>query len=166
MKLLLIGILLLFLKEETVELHPIHLTVINMEYNDATDVFEILIRVFTDDFEAVINKDYGKELKINDNSEESKVYIDKYLKQHFRIYFNTKFMGEKYKISKITHNSEKNTTEIVYILKHKTPGKIKIENTLFKAYFRDQKNLFIFTCGKTQEAFKFDRNETEFEFKL
>ena len=154
------------ISRSTIE-HPIHLSVINMEYDENKEEFEMLIRVFTDDFEAIINKELKTSIKlVNNNTKENYIYIDKFLKKHIKVYFNNKYISGKMKIFKIEDDVEKNTTEVIYKFKHKIPKKVNIINSLFLGYFRDQKNLFIFTCGKTQEAFKFDRKKTEFEFKI
>lgn len=147
--------------------HPVHISVINLEYSESTKNFNLLIRVFTDDFEAVINKDQKLNIKLEENSlSTNRKYIDTYIQSNFKLFFNNKNVTNKLVSKKIELNRKKNTTEIFYNLKIKVPKKIRVVNTLFKGFFRDQKNLFIFTCKNTQEAVKFDRSKIQSEFTL
>ena len=145
--------------------HPVHISVINLEYSESSQNFDLLIRVFTDDFEAVINKDQKINIRLKKNTISSnRKFIDRYIHSNFILFFNNKNVTNKLISYKIELNEDENTTEIFYKIKYKIPKKVKVVNTLFKGFFRDQKNLFIFTCKNTQEAVKFDRSKIQSEF--
>ena len=145
--------------------HPVHLSVINMEYSIENQGFEILVRVFTDDFESVINNDQKTNIKINKTTiSKNQIYIDRYIRSNFKIYLNNNNVTNRLLSYKTILNSEENTCELFYKFKSKIPKKVKVINTLFKGFFRDQKNLFIFTCRNSKEAVKFDRSKTQSEF--
>ncbi|MCD4794172.1 MAG: hypothetical protein K8R54_13120 [Bacteroidales bacterium] len=163
-KLLLLIISILSVSDTAV-VHPVHISIINLEYSVSNQEFDLLIRVFKDDFEAVINKDQKINIKLNENTIlKNRKFIDRYIHNNFKIYFNNKNVTNNITSYKVLINEDENTSEIFYKFKSKIPKKIKVINTLFKGFFRDQKNLFIFTCNNTQEAVKFDRSKIQSEF--
>ncbi len=163
-KLLLLIISILSVSDTTVE-HPVHISVTNLEYSESNQEFDLLIRVFTDDFEAVINKDQKINIKLKENTIlKNRRFIDRYIHNNLKIYFNNKNVTNKLISYKTGLNEDDNTCEIFYKFKNKIPKKVKVVNTLFKGFFRDQKNLFIFTCKNTQKAVKFDRSKIQSEF--
>ena len=147
--------------------HPVHLSVSNFEYIENEAIFSLSVRVFTDDFQAVIKKEQGSDIIIKEkNTDDTRKQIDDYIHKHIKLCFNNKNIFQNIRSDKIIINPTENTTEVFYRFKQKIPKKLSVENTLFSGFFRDQKNLFIFTCENTREAFKFDENNTKKEFSL
>ena len=146
--------------------HPVHFSVINMEYNDKTEAFDISIKLFTDDFEKIINKNdnvvlnLGKENQLKDCNK----FIDKYIKKNFVIVFDKKAVSKKSELQKFTVNENDKAIWIYYTLKSKKPRKVLIRNTLMNDLYNDQKNLFIFTVKDFQEAKKFEKSDTDLQF--
>ncbi len=146
--------------------HPVHFSVINMEYNESEEAFDISIKLFTDDLEKII--DYNNKTVLNLGKEnqvkECNMLIDRYVKSNFVIVFDKKGVSKKLKQNKITVNNNDKATWIYYTLKSKKPHKVTVRNTLLNDLYNDQKNLFIFTCKKFQEAKKFEKNDTNLQF--
>ena len=73
-------------------LHPIHISVTNIEYIENEKNFIVAVKIFTDDLESVINKKYNIELNLGKSNEntEYKKYLDKYIKEHFKFIINKK----------------------------------------------------------------------------
>ncbi len=148
------------------KLHPVHFSVVNMEYNDKTEAFDISIKLFTDDFEKIVDKNYnvvlnlGKENQLKDCNR----FIDKYIKKNFLVIFDKKAVTKKSELQKITVNENDKATWIYYSLKSKKPRKVLIRNTLMNDLYTDQKNLFIFTVKDFQEAKKFEKSDTDLQF--
>jgi hypothetical protein len=138
-----------------------------MEYDTSKGEFEVLIRLFTDDFEAILNSELDTDIKVTGSDlTKNYKYIDRFIKLNFEIWLNNRNIFEKAEIYQTNQDVESNTTEVLYRFKHKIPKKVKIRNSIFLSKFSDQKNLFIFTCGKTQESFKFNKRRRIFEFKM
>lgn len=147
--------------------HPVHISFVNFEYLEEEKLFSLNVRVFTDDFQAVINKEHNVDISIQESMiNKNRKYIDAYIHNHLHIYFNNKKVFTNTSSHSIILNTEENTTEVHYLFKQKVPKKVKLKNTLFFDFFNDQKNLLIFTCENTQEAIKFDRKNTEDEIIL
>ena len=146
--------------------HPVHFSVINMEYNDKTEAFDISIKLFIDDFEKIINKNdnvvlnLGKENQLKDCNK----LIDKYIKKNFVIVFDKKAVSKNLEQKKFTVNENDKAIWIYYALKSKKPIKVLIRNTLMNDLYNDQKNLFIFTVKDFQEAKKFEKSDTDLQF--
>ena len=146
--------------------HPVHFSVINMEYSIREEAFDISIKLFTDDFEKIINKNdnvvlnLGKENQLKDCNK----FIDKYIKKNFVIVFDKKAVSKKSELQKFTVNENDKAIWIYYTLKSKKPRNVLIRNTLMNDLYNDQKNLFIFTVEDFQEAKKFEKSDTDLQF--
>ena len=166
MRLLIIILLSLLNPGQNKTLHPIHFSVVNMEYNKQKEEFDISIKLFADDFEKIINKNYSTTLNLGKDSQikDYNKFIDKYIKNHLIIIFDKKNAGKRMSQDKIILKPEENSIWIYYKLKYKKPYKVTVRNTVMTDLYNDQKNLFIFTVGKFQEAKKFEKNDTDLQF--
>jgi hypothetical protein len=153
---------------QNIESHPIHLSVTTIEYDEANHEFEIFIKIFTDDFETIINKTYDVNLNLGKENElnESEKYILKYLQAKLEISVNRKDIFNYPELIRKEHNLNENLTLLTYKVKYHGGKKVIITNTLLTDLYSDQKNLLIFTYKNTQEAFKFEKNKSNFEFYI
>ncbi|NPA67446.1 MAG: hypothetical protein GXO50_02435, partial [Chlorobi bacterium] len=78
-------------------LHPVHFSVTNMEYNEQNKEFDISIKLFADDFEKIVNRNYNVVLNLGKENclKNAGEYIDKYVKKHFIIIFDKKLVSKK-----------------------------------------------------------------------
>jgi len=149
-------------------LHPVHFSVINMEYNEQTQGFDISIKLFADDFEKIVNRNYnvilnlGKENQLRDCNS----YIDRYIRRNFVVVFDKKAVSKKMTQEKVIVKSEEKSVWLYYKLQSKKPHKVLVRNTLMNDLYNDQKNLFIFTFNKFQEAKKSEKNDTDLQFVI
>lgn len=166
MQFLLITIFFLFGFGQKNVCHPVHFSVINMEYNEQTQAFDISVKLFTNDFEKIINKNYNVVLNLSKENrlKNYKEFVDRYIKKNFVIVFDKKSVSKKLLQTKMTVNKNDKATWIYYTLKIKKPHKVLIRNTLMNDLYNDQKNLFIFTFKDFQEAKKFEKNDTDLQF--
>ncbi len=151
---------------QTKELHPVHFSVINMEFNEEQQEFDISFKLFVNDFEKIVDKNYNVVLNFGKNNQLKNCdkYIDRYIKKNLIIVFDKKSVGRKMQQEKFTVKSEERSIWIYYKLSIKKPHKVLIRNTLLNDLYNDQKNLFIFTVDKFQEAKKFEKNDTDLQF--
>ncbi len=165
---LVIIILSIFNTNSILEMHPIHISVSNIDYNETDQEYEISIKLFVDDFEKVINKNYNVKLNLGKENENtnSNHLITKYIQSNFKFNIDNKNILKGIKLSKKKVNLENNSIFIFYNIKHISGNKIIIKNTLMADLYDDQKNLFIFTYKNTEEAYKFEKNKTIFEFSI
>ncbi len=149
-------------------MHPVHFSVVNMEFNEQNQAFDISIKLFADDFEKIVNKNYnvvlnlGKENQLKDCNN----YIDRYVKKNFVVVFDKKAVSKKMTQKKVIVKSKEKSVWLYYELQSKKPHKVLVRNTLMNDLYNDQKNLFIFTYNKFQEAKKFEKNDTDLQFVI
>jgi hypothetical protein len=141
-------------------IHPVHLTITNVEYFSKTNKIEFTITLFTDDFELLINQKYNTVLNLfleNENKKADDV-INSYISENLKFNINQKEISKK-KYKLVKKQKEEITTKLTYSISSvKKIKTIEITNKLMTEIFYDQKNLLIFTVEKKQFALEFNSN--------
>lgn len=150
------------------EKHPLHVALVTIEYNTKTKNFDVLFKIFVDDFEGVIARKYQVNLysgSENENPDYS-VYATKYVKEHFGLAFN----GSKKFTNSVKFKEKDLNVEAVWLKFTITaPSKlnrVKVKASVLTDYFGDQTNLIVFKYKNFEEAFKLDNIVTENEFEI
>jgi len=125
----------------TVLLHPIHVSVTEIEYNEKNKSLEIISRLFIDDLELSMRKQLNDEyldvLKPGGDRTTDQL-VSEYLKQHFTV----KLDGKTAKINYIAHEIDGLAMicylEIEGVRKLKT---IEVTNSTIQEIHADQSNL-------------------------
>ncbi len=129
-------------------LHPIHIGVIELEYNNSSKQFESTIRLFIDDFEADVKKQYQVDLLIGSKHQHPKAdsVIKVYIAKHFQI------EGVK-KLSLVGYEYNHETIELfVQSEKLKAPKQVSIQANFMFDQFNDQINIVHFTNGRHKKS--------------
>lgn len=121
-------------------LHPFHISITDIEFDEEAKSIEIAQKIFTDDFEEVLNA-YSTDkvdLTSDDQKEANDVLIKKYVTEKIRFEINGKpadfeFLGTQREADAIWCFME--------IPKTKRLKSIKVKNTLLFEMFEDQMNL-------------------------
>ena len=152
----------------SVNFHPLHLSVTNIEYREEKEAFEIAFKVFYDDFERIIQAKYGVDLKLGQKDErpDYETYARKYIDEHFKLQ-----LGKEVKEtdSFVFLKKEMNHEAVWFYYEVKTKQKIKeikIEHSLMYDLFKDQKNLIIFTYKDLQEGYQLKYDDKEIRIEL
>ena len=164
MQLISVYFILLFINV----LHPIHVSITNIEYQPDKKVFDISCKLFADDFEAVIKQKYGVELKSGQPGELSdyKKYTYKYIAEHLSLKINNKEFNEE----KLFFIKKKLNEEAVWLY-FQYPFNNEIEhvtltNTLMNDKFTDQTNLVIFTHFGLQKGYSLNNHDTTIDIDV
>lgn len=133
--------MLSFLYSFLLILHPLHISVTEIEYNEKAEALQIISRIFVDDLEvAVREKKSMPELDIlNPNKGlTTQTLIADYLKDHLKI----KLDGKPQQLNLLGYEEE-NFAFICYIEIEKVKNfkVIEVENTVITEIFDDQSNL-------------------------
>ncbi len=132
--------------------HPIHISVTNMDYNVGKQLFEVSFKIFWDDFEVIIWRNYDVNLKLTqqDESKDKELYFSKYIFDNFRIKANNNFLHGSLKKGEI---KDKSIWLDFYFPCSSDIKKVEIENRIMMDMFDDQTNLLMFRFKEVEKAF-------------
>jgi len=145
--------------------HPVHVSVTNMEYNKEEKIFLVSFKVFTDDFEAIVERKYGVNLNLGKGDELKNA--DEYFSRYFRESFSFIVNGEELREPVFL---EKNMNDIAVWLYYKYPTsynvkEVEIENIIMLDMFKDQSNLLIFKYNDFEKGFIFNSEKVKIQFQ-
>lgn len=138
-------------------LHPLHVSVTEIEMDDKDKRLEIMMRVFMDDLEVTLRNEYkNPDLDIlNPRGLTVDQMMESYLKKHFKIMLDTKSVVTKY----LGHEQEGDAfifyVEVANVKKWKT---INVQNSIITDTFDDQSNLVHVTVGEKVRSLRLTKN--------
>ncbi len=154
-------------------LHPVHISIINVDYNESEKMFYMSVKLFANDFEKIINKQNNVQLNLGEINELANCndFIDNYIKHHLILKINNKNLIKNIKLNRKEVKNDENSVWLYYRMKFSQKRslknkKVEVVNILMNDLYNDQKNLFIFTYFNTKEGFNFGKNKTNFEFLI
>ena len=142
-------------------MHPLHFSVTNIDYNKENKSFDISLKIFTNDLENAINKNYEKKINLKeDKSDETNTLINKYIKSNFSIIIDGKKMDKKKFVFKDVKSNENSTWIYYEYIKIKKIKTVSIQNSILMDIFNDQTNLIVFKYLDYQKGFELqNKNE-------
>lgn len=138
-------------------LHPLHVSVTEIEMDDKDKRLEIMMRVFMDDLEVTLKNEYkNPDLDIlNPRGLTVDQMMENYLKRHFKIMLDNKSVVTKY----LGHEQEGDAfifyVEVGNVKKWKT---INVQNSIITDTFDDQSNLVHVTVGEKVRSLRLTKN--------
>ncbi|MBU8893727.1 MAG: hypothetical protein KOO66_13185 [Bacteroidales bacterium] len=142
-------------------MHPVHVSVTNMEYQPEKDNISLSFKIFTDDFQILFSHLYNIKIDFNENGNYSlyQEVIDNYFAEHFKVLFKDKELVLKN--TGIKSNFE--ATWFFYdCAVSEIEGNLIVKNTLLLDLYPDQKNLLIFKNGKLEKGYQFNIKNNEY----
>ncbi len=147
-------------------LHPLHVSLTNIEYNKKEKSFEMACKIFTDDFEEILKRKYDVSMKFgqDDEHKNSKKYCLDYINENFFI----KFDGLKQE--DIKYLKKEQNFEAIWLFFSFIPPEnfksVEISDRIMFDMFNDQKNMVIFNCSDKQKAFMLNHRKEKVVFEL
>ena len=146
--------------------HPVHVSVTSMEYNKGEKIFLMSFKVFTDDFETIVNGKYG--VNLNLGKEDELKNADEYFSRYFSESFSFIVNGEELREPVFL---EKKMNDIAVWLYYKYPisgnvEEVEIKNVIMLDIFSDQSNMLIFKYNDFEKGFIFNREKVKIQFQL
>ena len=161
MRFLLLFILPLFL-------HPIHITMTNIDINEDANRIIIVTKVFSNDFQKIINSNYKINLDIKDSVSiyRYQKQISNYFAKNLKLIINDKsLINNRLRFTKTSSNYE--ATWFYFTINKKIkPKKITIIDNLLNDLFNDQKNLVFIKCNDLEKSFKLSKDDKMRSFNL
>lgn len=140
--------------------HEFYLSVTDINYIQEEKSLQVISRVFTDDFEDVLNKRYNKDFKLipKFEVEEIDVFIEKYIRDKFILETNNgqltfNYVGRKYEDDMIYLFLEVENLEAFEVL--------TVENSILIDLFEEQKNMIHFKSNGFKKSFILEKDITK-----
>lgn len=147
--------------------HPLHLTVTNLEYKAGASKWEMTVKIFSDDFSAVLalNQMPGLDLRKLPGQTQLEPLLG-WLSENLVITFDhNRIPGSSMELK--SWKTREDATWMTFEFSAPMPvDRISVRNTLLFDLYPDQKNLFIFTMGQIQLANEFKHRKPDWEVSL
>ena len=144
-------------------LHPIHVSMCNIEITDKQSI--MAIKLFSDDFEKVIENKYKDDFVLSmADKEPYRKYISDYVNSNFKL-----IVDRKNSIKFLYDYSEMNELSIWLYFKIESlnsESSLTITNSLMLDLYEDQTNLMIINYKGKQNGYKFNIRVKEVEIEL
>lgn len=148
-------------------MHPVHVTVTNIDYNLEEKAFDVSLKIYTDDLESVIRKTNQIALNLGKTDEiyNSNEKISEYIRNNFTISINNdKFAGKKLKFLKKENRDGAMWLYFRYPLTKKIKL-LKVNNDLLNELYPDMTNLVIIRINREEKGYTLNKNTTSFQIK-
>jgi hypothetical protein len=145
--------------------HPVHVTLLSVEYSDEDKAFSCFLKVYYDDFLLDYKLLTGTvpSIDINGKEENAKETIESYLADRVQIFAgDTKLNG---KISGLSLSDNELKINMLYDYNKKS-NKFTVKNSILTDIYKDQSNLLIFRYGNFEEGIKLTTEAREKLFKV
>ncbi|MDA3952825.1 MAG: hypothetical protein PF485_04205 [Bacteroidales bacterium] len=147
-------------------LHPVHVSITNVDYIKDQKRAEIVIKVFKEDFQLLFAHLYQVNLDVDniENDLSSQEQINTYFSNNFKLKFDNK-ENQILKYKGLKKNDE--SIWFMYEIEVSTePNSIEFTNTILLDLYFDQKNMLIFSYNDIEKGFLFNlkRINKIFEF--
>jgi hypothetical protein len=136
--------------------HDYHVSVTQMHYNPAQQLFEVSIRTFTDDLELGLSRDNnGRKFTLH-NKDQNDAYVEKYVTKHFSL-FSTK---QKIKIDYLGKEQEADATWIYLEIPFQGSLEgIKLQNSILTDTYSDQINMLNFKMNQLAKTILYKKEK-------
>lgn len=133
--------------------HPFHVSVLEINHNAADKNLEIVCKIFTDDFERILTKNYKTKVDLINASNMAAMdsLVKKYVLSHLFIQIN----GKPVALSYLGFENDKEAAYSYFEVNNTTSvSKIDITTNLMYDQFDDQVNIMHVTVGGSRKSNK------------
>jgi len=147
-------------------LHPVHVSLLNVDIEPDTGDIKIIFKFFSDDFERIILQKYNVQLNITQKIEPGEKIgaINRYIEESFEMMIN----GKKIENWEFIRN-ELDDMAIWLYYSNKYPGNIEsvsLKDEVMMDLYDDQTNLVIITYGDKQNGYRLNNKKRYIAFSI
>lgn len=147
-------------------LHPVHVSVTNLDLDPVRGKVELSVKIFADDFQELILQKYGVQLNIVEQEDPGDriMTVNAYIQEALQLVFNGNEAADLQFVE-----SKLNEEAIWLFYRYEHPGKIRrvdILNRVMLEKFNDQTNLMIVSYDDKQNGYRLDNKTTELSFNI
>jgi hypothetical protein len=146
-------------------LHPLHVSVVEINHNADDKTLEISCKIFTDDFEKVLAQNYKTKVDLINPPHKAVMdsLVKKYITSHLAIKADNKLVSFTY----VGYESESEAVNsYIQVDNISTVKKMEFTNKLMYDLFSDQVNLMHVIVGGNRKSTKLDYPETSAVFSF
>lgn len=133
--------------------HPFHMSVVEINHNVQDKTLEISCKIFTDDFEKVLAKNYNTKVDLTNPS--NKAAMDSLVKKYIFSHFGMNLNGKPVSMVYVGFETEKEASyAYVEVDNVNAVSKVDIYNNLMYDMFDDQVNIMHVISGGKRESTK------------
>ena len=147
-------------------LHPVHVSVTNLDLDPVRGKVELSVKIFADDFQDLILHKYGVQLNIIEQEDpgDKIAAVNEYMQEALQLVFNGNETADLQFV-----DAKLNEEAIWLFYRYEHHGKIRkvdIVNRLMLEKFNNQTNLMIVTFNEKQNGYRLDNKTTELSFNI
>ncbi|MCU0361875.1 MAG: hypothetical protein MUD02_02905 [Bacteroidales bacterium] len=146
-------------------LHPVHVSLTSVDYNNEKGMFDVFMRLYYDDFvlDSTGSPDVAAVLPQNADTVNLRKEMEIYLGSKFNILAdNRELRGQ---IGRIRISDNEISMNLEYELK-RSPSRVLVRNTIMTTLYSDMANMLILRVGAYEKAVKLTPENTEAEFNI
>jgi len=145
--------------------HPVHVSLLSIDYAPEKALFNVFIRIYFDDFllDSGISADDRKNLNFSENNQFTRETLGNYVNNRLRITVNNKPMPVQLQNMDLSDNELRMNLVLNSVKKVNT---ITVRNLIMTSLYNDQSNMTIVRVNNYEEGVKLTAEETEKTFKI
>jgi hypothetical protein len=145
--------------------HPFHVSVIEVNHNSSDKSLEISCKIFTDDFEKILAKNY--KARVDLINPPSKAAMDSLIKKYIFSHLSIKANGKTVAFSYLgSENEDAATYGYIEVNNITAVSKIDVSTNIMYDLFDDQMNIMHITVGGNRKSSKLSYPEREASFSF
>ena len=145
--------------------HPVHVSLLSVEYSEESAAFNVFVKIYSDDFMLDYRLLTGDTAKIDfvANRQKAETVIGKYLDEKVQILADGKKL--KGKLVNLDSSDGELKMDLIFNNKKKSENYL-VKNLIMTDLYKDQANLLIFRYGNYEEGIKLTPEKPEQNFKM
>jgi translation elongation factor P/translation initiation factor 5A len=146
-------------------IHPVHVSLLSIDYAPDKGLFDVFLRVYFDDFllDSGITIDDQKKLDFTDNDSFTEDILENYINEKLRIIVNGKPMSGGLEKTELSDNELKLKLIFSPVRKVNT---VTVKNFIMTSLYTDQANMTILKINDFEQGAKLTAEQTEMTIKI
>jgi len=146
-------------------LHPVHVSLLSIDYVPEAEEFDVFLRVYYDDFllDSGISGDDQKNLSFSGNNLFTREVILKYINSRLEIIVNGRQMSAELKSTDLSDNELRMNLVFGQV---KNVNTVIVKNSIMTSLYSDQANMTIVKLKDFEEGVKLTSDEKEKTFRI
>lgn len=147
--------------------HPFHVSVTEIEHNATDKTLEISCKIFTDDFETILAKNYNTKVDLTNPPNSNPAAMDSLVKKYIYSHLAIKVGGKPVTFNYIGYEVDKEAAwGYIEVANVSSVSKLDITNHILYDKFDDQMNIIHVKVGDNRKSTKlnYPDKETTFSF--